>query len=106
MKRFGIAVTGALALLMVLSGSVFAAGPKTHAMPKTHDVASVAVSAIGGQAALDKDKDFGYYLWYDGSHFQLRTTDRGNGPGPASTRARSRHTAARAPRQRSPMSCR
>src|SRR5439155_1222684 len=27
--------------------------------------------------------DFGYYIWVDGDRVQLRTTDRGNGPGPS-----------------------
>ncbi len=80
MKRLLFAITGALALVMLLSGSVFAAAPKTG---KTGAVPSVAASVATGQPAMDKDKDFGYYLWYDGSHFQLRTTDRGNGPGPS-----------------------
>jgi hypothetical protein len=77
MKRSLFALTGALALLTLLSGSAFAATPTASAAP------SVAASVANGQPAMDKDKDFGYYLWYDGDHFQLRTTDRGNGPGPS-----------------------
>ncbi len=82
MKRFLFTATGALALLMLLSGSVLAAAPKTG---KTDAAPSVAAGVANGQLAMDKDKDkdFGYYLWYDGDHFQLRTTDRGNGPGPS-----------------------
>lgn len=83
MKRFLFAVTGALALVLLLSGSVFAAAPKTGKASKTGNTPSVAANIATGQAAMDKDKDFGYYLWYDGSHFQLRTTDRGNGAGPS-----------------------
>lgn len=80
MKRSLLALTGALALLMLLSGSALAAAPKTG---KAGATPSVAASVATGQPAMDKDKDFGYYLWFDGDHFQLRTTDRGNGPGPS-----------------------
>ncbi len=80
MKRSLFAVTGALVLLTFLSGSGFAATPKTGKTGKTGAAQNIAASAATGQPAMDKDKDFGYYLWYDGSHFQLRMTDRGNGP--------------------------
>ncbi|MGI8687524.1 MAG: hypothetical protein ACR2M3_03000 [Thermomicrobiales bacterium] len=83
MKRLLVAITGALVLVMLLSGSVFAAAPKVGKTGKTGAAPSVAASVATGQPAMDKDKDFGYYLWYDGSHFQLRATDRGNGPGPS-----------------------
>ncbi len=73
MKRMLFAASGALALVMLLAGTVFAAGT----------AATAPVSAAVGQPAMDKDADFGYYIWYDGDRIHLRTTDRGNGPGPS-----------------------
>lgn len=73
MKRLLFAASGALALVMLFAGAVFAA-----ATPAT-----APASAAAGQPAMDKDVDFGYYLWFDGDRIQLRTTDRGNGPGPS-----------------------
>ena len=68
MKKMLLATSGALALVMLLAGAVFGAGP---------------ASAAAGQPAMDKDVDFGYYIWYDGNRIHLRTTDRGNGPAPS-----------------------
>ncbi|MDQ6833073.1 MAG: hypothetical protein M3008_06710 [Chloroflexota bacterium] len=73
MKKMLLATSGALALMMLLAGTVFAA-----------DTAATApASAAAGQPAMDRDSDFGYYIWFDGDRIQLRTTDRGNGPGPS-----------------------
>lgn len=46
-------------------------------------LALAALGAAGGTPAMDADDGHGYYLWFDGDRFQLRTTDRGNGPGPS-----------------------
>ncbi len=73
MKRMLFAASGALALVMLLAGTVFAAGT----------AATAPVSAAVGQPAMDKDADFGYYIWYDGDRIHVHTTDRGNGPGPS-----------------------
>jgi len=73
MKKMLLAASGALALMLLLAGTVFAAGAE----------ATIAASAAAGQPAMDRDTDFGYYLWYDGDRIHLRTTDRGNGPGPS-----------------------
>jgi len=85
-RRFAT-VTGLLTLALLLSTTLFAAAPTAAAAPKgaktKTDAPKVAISAVTGEAALNADKDFGYYIWYDGTHFQLRTTDRGNGPSPS-----------------------
>jgi hypothetical protein len=73
MKKFLVAASGALALVMLLTGAVSAANTP----------ATAPASAAAGQPAMDKNVDFGYYLWFDGDRIQLRTTDRGNGPGPS-----------------------
>jgi hypothetical protein len=65
MKRLFLAASAALMLLFLLTGSVGAAG-----------VAS-------GVPAMNADTDYGYYIWSVGDRISLRTTDRGNGPGPS-----------------------
>ncbi len=73
MKKMLLAASGLLALLMVLSGTVFvqAAAP------------TAAIGTASGEPAMNADKDFGYYIWFDGNRYHLRTTDRGNGPSPS-----------------------
>ncbi len=73
MKRMLLATSGALALLLLLSGTVLARDGEA--------VAPEGVSA--GAPAMNADADFGYYIWTDGNRIHLHTTDRGNGPGPS-----------------------
>ncbi len=73
MKKMLLATSGALALMMLLTGTVSAANP----------AATVSASTAAGQPAMDTDGDFGYYLWFDGDRIHLRTTGRGNAPGPS-----------------------
>ncbi len=75
MKRFFVAASAALTLLLLVAGTVGAAGGTAYP--------SVAASTANGQPAMDADKDFGYYIWFYGDRIYLRTTDRGNGPGPS-----------------------
>jgi hypothetical protein len=63
MKRLFLAACAALTLLCLLTASVGAAG------------------VAAGQPALNADTDYGYYIWFDGDHISLRTTDRGAAPG-------------------------
>jgi hypothetical protein len=71
MKRLFFAASAALTLLFLVASTVGAATP------------SVAAGGANGQPAMNADKDFGYYIWFDGDRIYLRTTDRGNGPGPS-----------------------
>ncbi len=73
MRKMLFAASGALVLVLLLAGTVFAQGAEA--------VASASTAA--GQPAMDKDTDFGYYIWFDGDRIHLHTTDRGNGPGPS-----------------------
>src|SRR5436305_5314280 len=76
MKKMLLATSGALVLMMLLSGTAFAQGTAPTA----------AMGTASGQPAMNADKDFGYYIWFDGNRFHLRTTDRGNGPSPSEYR--------------------
>jgi hypothetical protein len=71
MKRCFFAASAALTLLLLVAGTVGAATP------------SAAAYTANGQPAMNADKDFGYYIWFDSDRISLRTTDRGNGPGPS-----------------------
>ncbi|MGI8857076.1 MAG: hypothetical protein ACR2JW_15110 [Thermomicrobiales bacterium] len=73
MKKMLLAAGSALVLMTLCAGTVFAAATPT----------TVSASAATGQPAMDKDVDFGYYIWFDGDRIHLTTTDRGNGPGPS-----------------------
>jgi hypothetical protein len=73
MKKMLLAASSVLALVMLCAGPVSAAAP----------AAIAPISAAAGQPAMDRDVDFGYYIWVDGDRIQLRTTDRGNGPSPS-----------------------
>lgn len=73
MKKMPLAASSVLALVILCAGAVSAAPP----------AASAPVSTAADQPAMDRDVDFGYYIWVDGDRVQLRTTDRGNGPGPS-----------------------
>jgi hypothetical protein len=70
--RCFIAASAALMLALLFAGTASAAGATA--------VPSVSASTANGQSAMNADKDFGYYIWFDGDHLSLRTTDRGNGP--------------------------
>jgi hypothetical protein len=73
MRKMLLAASGVLALVTLFAGTVSAATPP----------ASAPIRAAAGQPAMDRDVDFGYYIWVEGDRIQLRTTDRGNGPGPS-----------------------
>ncbi len=73
MKKMLLAASGLLALVMTLAAPFAAQAAEP----------SVAASAAAGAPAMNADVDFGYYIWVDGDRIHLRTTDRGNGPGPS-----------------------
>jgi hypothetical protein len=75
MKRYIVAATTTLMLLFLLTNTVGA-----QAIIVTP---SIGGGVANGPPAMNADTDYGYYIWFDGNRIYLRTTDRGNGPGPS-----------------------
>jgi hypothetical protein len=79
MKRFSLALIVAVALSALLVAGAAAKSPRggsgTPPAP-----AEVPLATASGTPPMTADDGHGYYLWFDGDRFQLRTTDRGNGP--------------------------
>jgi hypothetical protein len=76
MKKVLAALGVAMLLSALFVGATAAKGPAV-ATP------SVPRDAASGVPPMTADNGYGYYLWFDGDRFQLRTTDRGNGPDPS-----------------------
>ena len=76
MKKLLVALTVAAMLSVLVVGAAAAKAPPV-APP------GVPRETARGVPPMTADNGFGYYLWFDGDRFQLRTTDRGNGPDPS-----------------------
>jgi hypothetical protein len=76
MKKLLVALSVATMLSALVVGAAAAEGQRgvSPGLPR---------EAASGAPPMTADVGFGYYLWFDGDRFQVRTTDRGNGPDPS-----------------------
>ncbi len=70
MNRLLLALGGALALTISLSGAALAQSAAPTETP---------ASAAAGTPGVSPASTYGYYIWFDGGRVHLRTTDPGDG---------------------------